>query len=101
MNEDIVVPLIVFTFVFAMVALFMAQARWKARHKLEAQGKDGTSLGTGELKALMREAVEEANEPLLERVHQLESELARVTHQLPTADYLEDESVSVGRRRVT
>lgn len=107
MDEDIIVPLIVFTFIFAMVALIMAQSRWKARHKLEAAGREGASLGTGELKALMREAVEEANEPLLARIEQLEQELAQTTRQLPPAekrlDEMMDESTPapVERRSVT
>jgi hypothetical protein len=91
MEEDIIVPLIVFTFIFAMVALIMAQVRWSARHKMEAQGKEGTSLGTSELKALMREAVEEANEPLLARIEQLEHERVEAPRQLPAAEKRLDE----------
>lgn len=86
MDEDIIVPLIVFSFIFAMVSLIMAQVRWSARHKLETEGKEGTSLGTSELKALMREAVEEANEPLLARIEHLEQELAEAPRQLPAAE---------------
>lgn len=104
MDEDIIIPFIVFTFIFAMVAMVLAHVRWKAQHNLDAMGKEGTSMGTSELKALMREAVEEANAPLLDRIAQLEEQLDE-TLLLPAAtDRLDEETeepVPARRRSVT
>ena len=77
MDEDIMIPLIAFSFFFAMTWLILNYRKWKyLQRNQERQGSDN-SLGLSELKDVMRQAVEEANEPLLERIEALEEELRR------------------------
>ena len=77
MDEEIFIPIIIFSFILALVWMIISYSKWKIQHKQQTgQGTDN-SLGLSELKAMMREAVEEANEPLLERIETLEEELRR------------------------
>lgn len=75
MEEEIIVPLIVFAFIAIVVKMILDYKRDKhqvlsARH----EGED-RSLGMTELRGLIREAVEEANAPLLEQISLLEAQL--------------------------
>ena len=58
-------------------------SRWKKQY--DRGDAPGNSLGTSELKALIREAVEEANEPLLDRFETLEARLDTVVEPRLTA----------------
>ncbi len=59
-------------------------SRWKKQY--DRGDSPGNSLGTSEFKALIREAVEEANEPLLDRLETLEARLDTVPRQAPLLD---------------
>lgn len=75
--EEILVPLIIFSFIFLMVNTFVGYFKWKKEHESRTHGTgEESGLRTSELKALLREAVEEANAPLIERIEALEAELA-------------------------
>ena len=74
MDEDIMVPLIIFSFFLAFTWMILNYRKWKHMH-WQQDGEN--SMGLSELKHVMREAVEEANEPLLERIEALEEELRR------------------------
>ena len=71
MDEDIAIPAIVFSFILAFA--WMVLGYFKSKHKLGPSGE--SSLRTSELKVLMREAVEEANAPLVARIEALEDRL--------------------------
>ncbi len=90
MDEDIFIPLIFFTFVFLTIRMILAHNREKTARKLEAHSRtsEGGSLRTSELKALIREAVEEANEPLMERVEALEARLGDAPRLLTDGEAL-------------
>lgn len=75
MDEDILIPLIVFSFILAMVWMILNHARWKHQHKASGSTDEGKSLRTSELKAMMMEAVAEANRPLHERIAHLEDQV--------------------------
>ena len=77
MDEDIAIPLIIFSFFFAFTWMILNYRKWKHMHKQQVQQGSDNSMGLSELKEIMREAVEEANEPLLERIEALEAELRR------------------------
>ncbi len=74
MDEDIFIPLIFFAFIFMTVRMILLHRRQTLAKKLEAQTSttESGSLRTSELKTLIREAVEEANIPLVERVEAIE-----------------------------
>ncbi len=73
MDEEIIIPIVVFSFFLLLVWMILNFLKWRIQHK--QQQPEGSSLRTSELKALMREAVEEANQPLLERIEQLEEDV--------------------------
>jgi len=73
MDEDIFIPIIVFSFILSLVWMILNHSKWK--HKQREQRASGNSLGTSELKDMMRQAVIEANIPLIERIAVLEAEL--------------------------
>lgn len=83
--EDILVPLIVFGFIALIVKMALDFARWKKMHSggALAEGKADNSLGTTELKMLIQEAVQNANQPLLDRIEHLEGELIQERANLP------------------
>ena len=62
--------LIIFTFIGSMVKLGLDYRKTKM-----LANSGGSSLGTTELRDLIRDAVEEANAPLLERLETLEGQL--------------------------
>src|SRR5690606_11814 len=95
MDPGILVPLIVFSFIFLTIRMILAHNREKAARKLEAQARtsEGGSLRTSELKALVREAVEEANAPLVDRIEAIEHRLEAQEHSrlLPVeSEWLEE-----------
>ena len=69
---EILVPLIVFSSIVAIVKLSLDYKRDKQAREL--RGGDG-SMRLSELKAALREVVEEANAPLVQRVERLERRL--------------------------
>ena len=86
MDEEILVPIIVFSFILSLVWMIFNYSKWRMQHKQEAKRAAGNSLGTSELKDLMRQAVIEANMPLVERIETLEAELRRAkAPRLPSA----------------
>ena len=85
MDLVFLVPVAFFATIAFIVKWSLDYSRWKRQYD---QGDTPTdnSLGTGELLALIREAVEEANEPLLDRVEALEERLDTLAQpRLPTA----------------
>ena len=86
MDEDIAIPLIIFSFFFAMTWMILNYRKWRFEQKQETERSVRNSLGTSELKDLMRQAVIEANTPLLERIETLETELRQAkAPRLPAA----------------
>ena len=77
MEEEIFIPLIMFSFILSLVWMIINYSKWKIQHKQEMGQASDNSLGMSELKDLMREAVEEGTEPLFERIEALEKELRR------------------------
>ncbi len=75
MDEDFFIPIIVFSFILSLVWMILNHSKWRYKQKEETQRASGNSLGTSELKDLMRQAVIEANTPLAERIAVLEAEL--------------------------
>ncbi len=77
--EGILVPLIVFGFVALIVKMSLDYSKWKSLHKSGGQslsgGSEDKSLGVSELRNLIQEAVESANEPLIERISNIEHQL--------------------------
>ena len=62
MDADIFIPLIIFAFIFMTLRMILLHRRETLARKLEARApvSESGSLRTSELKALIREAVEEA-----------------------------------------
>ena len=77
MDEDIFIPFIIFSFILAFTWMILNYRKWKHMHRQQGRQDGDNSMGLSELKHMMREAVEEANEPLLERIEALEEELRR------------------------
>ena len=77
--EEILVPLIVFSFIALIVKMSLDYGKWKRLHKDRGAGAltegSDNSLGVSELKALIQDAVEEANIPLSNRIARLEERL--------------------------
>ena len=72
-----VIPLVFFATVLLIVRWSLEHHKRRVRHRQDAESA-GSSLGSSELKDLIREAVEEANEPLFDRVEALEARLDRL-----------------------
>jgi len=66
-----------------IVKMALDHSRWKRQYDRGHVAPEN-SLGTGELKAIIREAVEEANEPLLGRIEALETRLDTLGEPRPT-----------------
>ena len=79
MEEEILIPIIVFSFILSLIWMILNHNKWRYKQKQEAKQAASNSLGTSELKALMLEAVVEANMPLVERIETLEAELRQAT----------------------
>jgi hypothetical protein len=79
-------PVLIVAIVFSFVALMVKMNLDFKRTQLIDRGSGGhDGLRTSELKALIREAVEEANRPLLERLDDLDARL-ETTRQLEQED---------------
>lgn len=78
--EDILVPLIVFGFVALIVKMSLDYSKWKQVHRegrgMIDEGSSDKSMGVSELQNLIEEAVHNANSPLVERISNLEHQLA-------------------------
>ena len=74
MDLVFLVPVAFFATIAFIVKWSLEYSRWKRQYD-QGDAPVGNSLGIGELRALIREAVEEANEPLLDRVEALEERL--------------------------
>jgi len=79
MDEDIVIPIIVFSFILSLVWMILNYRKWKLQHRQENQQDTDGSLSLSELKEMMREAVAESNDPLLERIELMEALLRQAT----------------------
>lgn len=75
MDEDIFVPLIVFSFILALIGMILSHSRWRLQQKMKVKENTENSLGTNELKGLILEAMHEANLPIMERIESLEKQL--------------------------
>jgi hypothetical protein len=88
--EDIIVPLIVFSFIALIVKMSLDYSKWKKMHQsgtVEVSGREeGNSLPASELRNLILEAVETANEPLLQRIERLEESLVAERPRLEKGD---------------
>ena len=110
MQFAFVISLAFFATILLIVRWSFEHHKWRVRHRQDAESA-GSSLGTSELKTLIRDAVEEANEPLLDRVEALEARLdllvePRHTPLLDealdeTLDAYETEAVAPRRQRIT
>ena len=79
MDEEIIIPIIIFSFILSLVWMILNYRKWRFQQKQETERAASNSLGTSELKDLMRQAVLEANMPLVERIETLEAELRQAT----------------------
>lgn len=84
--EAVFIVFIVFGFGFLTIKTLVSYAKWRGERKAVKEG----SLRTSELKQLMREAVDEANAPLHQRIDRLEG-LLEEQHR-PRLLPLEDEA---------
>ncbi len=75
MEEEVIVTLIVFSALLIFMKMILDYRRDKLQIRNARQEGEGRSLGTSELQGLIREAVEEANAPLLEQISLLEAQL--------------------------
>lgn len=70
---EILIPIFFFSCVALVIKWVLEHSRWK--REFDRGASTDNSLRTSELKRLMREAVEEANEPLVARVEAIEARL--------------------------
>ena len=76
MDEDIAIPLIIFASVLIFTWMMLNYRKWTYLQKQKGgQAGQENSMGLSELKDVLREAVAEAQEPLLERIETLEAEV--------------------------
>ena len=79
------IPIVFFSIIALIVKWGLDHSKWKIEHQSRAASTDN-SLGTSELRALIHEAVEEANAPLTERVEALEARLDTPVRHAPLLD---------------
>ena len=79
MNFALLIPIVFFSIIALIVKWGLDHSKWKIEHRSRGASTDN-SLGTSELRALIHEAVEEANAPLTERVEALEARLDTPAH---------------------
>lgn len=72
------VLIVALVFMFVIVVTKMGMDHEKEKIRLRSGGVSDKSLGVSELRKMIREAVEEANEPLKAQVRALEGELDRL-----------------------
>lgn len=77
--EDILVPLIVFSFIALVVKMALDYAKWKRQHDRGdvGSGAGDKSLTQSELRAMIQGAVQDATEPLHAQLQALEARLDR------------------------
>lgn len=85
MNFAILIPIVLFSIIALIVKWSLDHSKWKIQHQSGVASTDN-SLRTSELKAFIREAVEEANAPLTERVEALEVRLDTPARHAPLLD---------------
>ena len=85
MNFALLIPIVLFSIIALIVKWSLDHSKWKIQHQSGIASADN-SLGTSELKAFIREAVEEANAPLTERVEALEVRLDTPARHAPLLD---------------
>ncbi len=85
MNFAILIPIVLFSIIALIVKWSLDHSKWKIQHRSGGASTDN-SLRTSELRALIREAVEEANAPLTERVEALEARLDTPARHTPLLD---------------
>ena len=85
MNFAILIPIVLFSIIALIVKWSLDHSKWKLQHQSGDASTDN-SLRTSELKAFIREAVEEANAPLTERVEALEARLDTPARHAPLLD---------------
>ena len=85
MQEEIIIPLIVFGFIAIIVKMSLDYAKWKRMHGADKSisSGEGSSLGASELRMLIHNAVIEANEPLQIQLNKLEEQVQKNLHALP------------------
>lgn len=79
MSFAILIPIVLFSIIALIVKWSLDHSKWKIQHQSGGASTEN-SLRTSELKAFIREAVEEANAPLTERVEALEARLDTPAH---------------------
>jgi hypothetical protein len=70
--EAVFIVFIIFGFGFMTVKTLVSFAKWRTERKTITEG----SLRTSELKQLVRDAVDEANAPLYDRIDDLEQQIS-------------------------
>ncbi len=85
MNFAFLIPIVLFSIIALIVKWGLDHSKWKIEHRSRGASTDN-SLGTSELRALIHEAVEEANAPLTERVEALEARLDTPARHAPLLD---------------
>lgn len=78
--EDVLILVTIFSFIALVIKMAFDYGKWKKLHDMGdalPDGKTDKSLGVSELKFLIRDAVQEANQPLLERIEYLEGQLTQ------------------------
>ncbi len=76
--EEVFILITIFSFVALVIKMGFDYGKWKKMHDRGdtlSEGRADRSLGVSELKFLIQDAVQEANQPLLERIEHLEGQL--------------------------
>jgi hypothetical protein len=87
---EFLVPIVLFSSIAFIVKWSLDYNKWKLQYRSGGPPSDN-SLGTSELKAFIREAVEEANAPLVERLDALEARLDAPARPAPLLDAYDTE----------
>lgn len=91
---EFLIPIVLFSSIAFIVKWSLDYSKWKLQYRSGGVPTDN-SLGTSELKAFIREAVEEANAPLAERLDALEARLEAPARRAPLLDAYEAEAMPV------
>lgn len=78
------IPIAFFGTVLLIVRWSLEYSKWKKGYREQSMPADN-SLGMSELKMIIHEAVEEANEPLLDRIEAIEARLDTLAEPRLTA----------------
>ncbi len=109
MPEEIAVIIVFSIIAGTLLAIIKAVLNYKSSQQQAMPGRGGSALTAGELRDLMREAVEEANAPLVERLDAVEAGLDALAQprlaparEAPLLEAPLEEAVpATPRRRVT